>query len=161
LADKIFLTCCALHNWLLEVDGLDERWTEGVASGWEGSLGDHNVNEISRAILNLHNQVDVQNYDLSGLRAGNNIRIPHHTTPSSQHDEHINDDDSFIVEMEQILCEDHVVQIPGVQLHPVVQSVRLLSLDDFRSRLVVHFNIAFQRNEVRWPRCRRDTPHHV
>jgi hypothetical protein len=24
-ADKIFLTCCALHNWLLEIDGLNER----------------------------------------------------------------------------------------------------------------------------------------
>ena len=23
-ADKIWLTCCALHNWLLETDGLDE-----------------------------------------------------------------------------------------------------------------------------------------
>jgi hypothetical protein len=24
--DKIFLTCCALHNWLLHVDGLDKHW---------------------------------------------------------------------------------------------------------------------------------------
>jgi hypothetical protein len=34
-ADKIFLTCCAIHNWLLDVDGLDPDWREGVQSDWE------------------------------------------------------------------------------------------------------------------------------
>jgi Plant transposon protein len=29
-ADKIWKTCCALHNMLLEVDGLDEKWEDGV-----------------------------------------------------------------------------------------------------------------------------------
>ena len=24
--DKVWLTCCALHNWLLEIDGLDADW---------------------------------------------------------------------------------------------------------------------------------------
>ena len=38
-ADKIILACCALHNMLLEVDGLDEKWEEGVPSMWEGTLG--------------------------------------------------------------------------------------------------------------------------
>jgi hypothetical protein len=37
-ADKIFLTCCALHNWFLKVNGLDEKWDEGVASAWEEAL---------------------------------------------------------------------------------------------------------------------------
>mgnify|MGYP000223239855 FL=1 len=23
--DSVWLTCCALHNWLLEVDGYDEK----------------------------------------------------------------------------------------------------------------------------------------
>jgi hypothetical protein len=26
--DKIWLTCCALHNWLLEIDGLNAKWSE-------------------------------------------------------------------------------------------------------------------------------------
>ena len=30
-----------------------------------------------------------------------------------------------------------------------------LSLDEFRSRLVRHFNIAFQKNEVKWPKRKR------
>jgi hypothetical protein len=30
-ADKIFRTCCALHNWLLyHADGLDKQWENGV-----------------------------------------------------------------------------------------------------------------------------------
>jgi hypothetical protein len=32
--DPVWFTCCALHNWLLEVDGLDEQWESGVASDW-------------------------------------------------------------------------------------------------------------------------------
>jgi DDE superfamily endonuclease len=35
-ADNIILTCCALHNWLLQIDGLDLRWEGGVPSDWEG-----------------------------------------------------------------------------------------------------------------------------
>ena len=30
--DKIWKTCCALHNWLLEVDGRDYEWDCGVGS---------------------------------------------------------------------------------------------------------------------------------
>ncbi len=30
--------------------------------------------------------------------------------------------------------------------------VRTLSLDFFRSKLVTHFDIAYKRNEVKWPR---------
>ena len=39
-ADKVFLTCCALHNWLLTIDGLDKQWENGVTSDWEGAIGE-------------------------------------------------------------------------------------------------------------------------
>ena len=39
-ADAVFKTCCALHNWLLEVDGLDAEWTQGKPSMWQGELGE-------------------------------------------------------------------------------------------------------------------------
>ena len=32
--DKVFLTCCALHNKLLDIDGLDKQWEQGVPSIW-------------------------------------------------------------------------------------------------------------------------------
>jgi hypothetical protein len=30
--EKIWKTCCALHNWLLDIDGLDNEWQCGVVS---------------------------------------------------------------------------------------------------------------------------------
>jgi hypothetical protein len=45
-AHEIWLTCCTLHNLLLEVDGLDERWEEGVRSDWEGELGNNDSAKI-------------------------------------------------------------------------------------------------------------------
>ena len=34
--DKMWLTCCVLHNLLLNVDGLEKNWELGVQSDWEG-----------------------------------------------------------------------------------------------------------------------------
>jgi DDE superfamily endonuclease len=33
--DKIWLTCCALHNMLLDIDGLDCQWDNGIPTDWE------------------------------------------------------------------------------------------------------------------------------
>ena len=49
-ADKIFRTCCALHNWLLNVDGLDKQWENGARSVWEGELGHHDFSDANRHI---------------------------------------------------------------------------------------------------------------
>ena len=32
---QIWLTCSALHDWLLKVDGLVKGWEHGVQSDWE------------------------------------------------------------------------------------------------------------------------------
>ena len=37
--DYVWFTCCALHNWLLDIDGLSEKWVGGVqqfVSEWDG-----------------------------------------------------------------------------------------------------------------------------
>ena len=47
-ADNIWFTCCALHNWLLDVDGLGAQWTEGVQGDWEGSWGLHDSSDAAR-----------------------------------------------------------------------------------------------------------------
>jgi len=37
----VWLTCCALHNWLLDINGLNGEWKNGVPmSDWEGPMGD-------------------------------------------------------------------------------------------------------------------------
>ena len=33
--DQLYATCCALHNRLLFIDGLDKGWKDGVQSHWE------------------------------------------------------------------------------------------------------------------------------
>ena len=39
--DDVWLMCCALHNWLLDIDGLNGEWKNDVPiSNWEGSMGD-------------------------------------------------------------------------------------------------------------------------
>ncbi len=39
--DDVWLTCCALHNWLLDIDGLNGAWEHGVPmSNWEGPMED-------------------------------------------------------------------------------------------------------------------------
>jgi hypothetical protein len=59
VADRIWLTCCALHNMLLEVNGLDMQWRNGVASDWEGELGNNETEGFSTsapfAIRHLQN----------------------------------------------------------------------------------------------------------
>jgi hypothetical protein len=40
--DDVWKTCCALHNWLLDIDGLTDEWVNGVrvvGSDWDGPMG--------------------------------------------------------------------------------------------------------------------------
>ena len=66
VADKIWKTCCALHNWLLEVDGLDGEW--------DGHISMHDardvLNHIPFALQHLHEGWDPRTYDASGLGPG-------------------------------------------------------------------------------------------
>ena len=43
--DKLWATCCALHNMLLSVDGLNKGWTKGITSDWENSNNEFNKNK--------------------------------------------------------------------------------------------------------------------
>ena len=42
----MWLTCCALHNMLLEVDGLAKGWKGGKKSTWE-RISDKNASECT------------------------------------------------------------------------------------------------------------------
>ncbi|KAL7545726.1 hypothetical protein ACHAWF_014021 [Thalassiosira exigua] len=83
--DKIWLTCCALHNWLLDIDGLDEVWVDGVlvqcTSDWTGDLGKHDFEGVSdkipNAIARLSTNLDPRNYDLSGMGPGDDVMNVH------------------------------------------------------------------------------------
>ena len=51
--DEIWLTCCAWHNWLLDIDGLSNKWNNGVlVSNWDGKLGQMDFNGLRVFIPN-------------------------------------------------------------------------------------------------------------
>jgi hypothetical protein len=59
-ADKIWLTCCALHNWLLEADGLDD---------WASEKGQNDVADMNHApfLLQHLQQEEFVNFGSSSL----------------------------------------------------------------------------------------------
>ncbi len=76
--DKVWSACCALHNWLLEIDGLNGQWRGRVPlSDWEGELGgldfDGLPSSIPNAIARLSANLDRHNYDQSGMGPGENV----------------------------------------------------------------------------------------
>ncbi|KAI2498508.1 Plant transposon protein [Fragilaria crotonensis] len=52
-SDNIWMTCCALHNHLLDVDGLSHKWDDGVPSSYENDDGEFQDEDIPAAIRRL------------------------------------------------------------------------------------------------------------
>jgi hypothetical protein len=75
--DAIWKTCCALHNWLLEVDGRDKKWVHGVPSVWEEGLGRFNPRDQATkeafALQQFRSQTSIHNYDVSQMGADGNL----------------------------------------------------------------------------------------
>jgi len=139
--DCIWLTCCALHNWLLEVDGLSETWVGGtlnLTSDWEGEMGSLDFDGVKDAVPNalarLSRNLDPRNYDSSGMGPG--LDVVEETRTCMNRDLSLNEEVT-ITEME--LGEDRV------------RHVRHLSLAVFRKLLVNHFAILFSQNKIVWP----------
>ncbi len=73
--DEIWLTYCALHNWLLDINGISSQWKDGVlVSNWDGELGqmdfDGLYESIPNSISRLSTNLDSRNYDLSNMGPG-------------------------------------------------------------------------------------------
>jgi hypothetical protein len=126
-ADKIFLACCALHNWLLETDGLSTSCNNGIPtidSKWDGPLGEHHPEDnciIPQAVRNIHNPLAIRTFDfLEWVQEVTLMKWTMFTTTTET--------------------------IPGTaaikKMIPI--AFRNLSLADFRKRfLITHFNIAY------------------
>jgi hypothetical protein len=144
-ADNIWHTCCALHNWLLEIDGLNEPWTSGeLVSDWENELGQfedsHFVekwccSEALGAISRLRKQDDFRTYDSTQFGSNRQeIDELSELNPDDTMDDICESNANVSTENEQILL------------------VKNLSQAYFRSRLVEHFDILYQRGEIIWPK---------
>jgi hypothetical protein len=128
VTNNIWMTCCALHNWLLEIDGLDGEW--------EGAIGQHDSNDVLRhmpfSMQRLQSGPDPRLYDASGMGPGE-------------------DYDGLTATMETIndieVIEEDDDNVP-------IRIVRYLSLTYFRNKLIQHFDIMFQRYQLVWPQHR-------
>lgn len=138
--DLIWLTCCALHNWLLDIDGLNNEWRgEQVAtcneSDWLGDLGRHDFDglalgrtRIPNAILRLSNNLTDRNFDATGMGPGEDIADEYYEAFSRDIDDNDGGDTTRVVSN--------------------------LTLRNFRSKLVEHFHIMWSRSRIVWPSAR-------
>ena len=126
-SDMIWKTCCALHNMLLEVDGIAEDYS----SDWLGEMGAFNSEDVPEAVRRLLNSTTTgfQLYDVSGMGAGED-------GDEDEEDEDSEDEEEFKGSIEE---EEGAIV------------VRKMSMTDFRKRLIDHFDICFQRKEIAWP----------
>jgi hypothetical protein len=135
--DKIWMTCCALHNWLLEIDGLDEQW----GSEYEGDMGLHDQDDLShmppqiRAWLESRN-LDPREFDVGGMGVGEDWDAGGRGGGSWSQGQQ---------------------RIPPEHEGPV-RVVRNLSLQFFRSKLVEHFDILWSQRRIVWPSRRGQQP---
>ncbi len=147
-ADEVFLTCCALHNWLLEIDGLDNEWQAGVPGYWEQATptedDDDDTTALTAAstscpdaIWRLRHPIERRNYDSSGMGPGEDVM---------QDDVYM---DTCINNFEGTITGS-IDNDAGNLDTPIL--VRHLKLHEFRKKLVTHFDIAFKKNELQWPR---------
>ena len=122
---------------LLEVDGLADGWENGVASEWE--MEADSTQDLPFALRRLITPGTNRNFDISGFGSGNDMATSTDsvTTVTSEVERR---NDSRVASNNTSFC------------------VNDMSLSYFRTKLIRHFNIAFQREEVKWPRrLKRDT----
>jgi hypothetical protein len=132
--DEVWFTCCALHNWLLDIDGLNGEWENGVpTSDWEGTMGDMDFeglhDGVAHTIARLGTNLNPRNYDSSGMGPGNDL----------------------VGEVYDV-CDSDSEEGEDISTSLTINN---LSLPFFRRQLVTHFSILFERNLIIWPKSKR------
>ena len=146
--DQVFLTCCALHNKLLDIDGLDERWEQGVQSIWSTTYdNDDGDNDDDMLDGNAVNEVDVPCIVPDAILRLQNPALERQYGVSN---ERLECDHNRLQQTPAPAVVDAATTVDTTTDDDIVE-VRKLSLTEFRRRLVVHFSIALERNEVQWP----------
>jgi hypothetical protein len=147
--DDVWMTCCALHNWLLDIDGLTGEWRNGIpVSDWEGELGEHDNDDAlsaptPNAISRLHTNLNFRNYDSSGMGPGTDILNIINVRAIAEELDEYSDEDGIDMNVNDPRATSVV---DGRTVHVV----RHLPLKYFRRKLVEHFDIMFHHNQIRW-----------
>lgn len=133
VADDIWFTCCAFHNMLLSVDGLNKRWNMGVQSPFEGELGWHELGDVEAyaplIFRRVRNGVAGNRRQLDSSQIGPN--------PDNLHiDPHV-DVDNNAASHENIPTS--------------ITSLMTLTNRKFRKCLVVSFHQRWSNKSIVWP----------
>lgn len=151
VCDRIWLTCCALHNFLLEEDGLDTGWNASRYLGADEC--DQDIEDIQELLGTALPRIppsavnDMLTHDSSGMGVGKD-RTTEESDDSDEEDEDEEDNgDAMDVDVDADADGD-----------PEAIPVCTLSLNSFRRKLIEHFNILWQRNQIQWPSRTGDEP---
>ena len=146
-ADRIWLTCCALHNKLLHADGLAEEWNESYA----GKFGENDREDmalVSFAMQRLMKSTDALTFEEFGSleherRAERERLQANHLIPVATMEESA----MAVIQSERrkSFKEPEITEDGSI----IVNS---MSYHDFRSRLIENFMILRARKEVKWPK---------
>ena len=133
-ADKIFKTCCALHNYLLDADGLDLPWEDAFLCEYEHKdFEDCNASDMPNAVHeSYHEYGNLNEIDFSSV-GNNNLRLFDNFNTES-----INDSEDE---------NDFVSQVVNLAVPNYCSARRATDLpfEYFRSKLVEHFDILFTK----------------
>jgi DDE superfamily endonuclease len=140
-ADKVWLTCCALHNFLLEEDGLEE---------WDGEIGLNEVEDFSFAPFALQ-RLSAEEFASFGSRTNESEAIMEKQRKKSWNIEEEDGDDELednpMFDEDDNIAGEHRYGVDGALV------VNSLTYQEFRNRLVEHFDILHHQRRVRWPCC--------
>ena len=158
--DNIWKTCCAFHNWLLDIDGLNAEWENGIPSDFEGELGLHDENDAHYTVPLILARVGSSNvkdrmttifgdraFDGSGLGIGG-TRFSEINDQDYDNDNDEDDDDHY-VHNDQDLNEDPNGSV--VARNVPIRIVKNMRLKSFRRVLIEHFSKLWRERKVVWP----------
>ena len=124
VADGIRVTCCALHNMLLEEDR--------VAVDWIGVYGEFDYepssDTIPFALQRLNNLSLRRAYDTSGMGCSD-------TT----------DDDADVLQPVPVANDHMIIDVSANGINNMHQ----LTCDSFRKKLIENFDVLFKKNKIK------------
>ena len=128
VADKTWKTYCAMHDLILEKDGISGKW--------DGEVGlfdvDKEVYTLPFALSRLESGERRRNYDSSRMGVGND------TT---------DEDEDNCVENQYTVNDAVDIDTPPGEIADIYK----MSCDNFRKKLIQYFDILFRQNKVSWP----------
>ena len=125
------MMCCALHNWLLQVDGYNVPYNE-ITQSSNPSFSDLTTEDISFTLQRLQN-VTINDIDaFSGTGEGSDT-----TSNNNVNNVNVDEDNGDTADLGKSVAYD----ITGTNV------VRNFSFELFYSKLITHFDIEYQNKE--------------